>query len=183
MCISRKWSAAAVLAAAALMTGAAYADSTTPVPASIQADITKTQSDVQTLHDTIVADASKIQSDAQSLTGTTDRSTVIATLSADAKQLLSDRQSGNATITADWAHLKSDWQAAHAAKETNGQIAPLVKAMVTANLALRADLRQAVQAARQAVQDLRQSLRGQHRVTTPGDGGLAPAAANASTTG
>ena len=176
MSISRKWSAAAILGAAALCTGAAYADSTAPVPASIQADITKTQGDVQSLHDTIVGDANKIQSDVQALTGSTDRATIAATLTADAQQLSSDRKSGNATIKADWQQLSTDWKAAHAANETKGQIAPLVKAMVTANLALRADLQQAVQAARQAAQGLRQSLQPERGQGKLGAGGITPTA-------
>src|SRR5581483_3807799 len=103
---------------------------------------------------------------------------------ADVKQLASDRQSGNSAIEADWQQLKSDWQAAHAANETKGQIAPLVKAMVSSNLALRADLQQAVRTARQAAAGLRQTVRQQHeqdRATKLGggtNGGLGGGAAN-----
>jgi len=162
MSLIRKASTAAVgLLAAAALASSALAGSSAPVPASIQADITKTSTDVKTLHDTIVADANKIQADVQSLTGSIDRSQIKSTLSADLQQLASDRKSANDTIKADWQQLQSDWQAAHAADETKGQIAPLVKEMVSSNLALRADLQQAVKSAREAIQGLRASLKSQ----------------------
>lgn len=149
---------AVALTVGVLAPAAALADS--GVPANVLADIAKTSADVQTLHDTIVADASKIDSDVQSLTGSTDKASVRATLKADWQKLRADRKSENATIQADLQVLRTDWKAAHAAKQGIGRIKPLVKAMHSANQALRTDLRQAVQSARQATQALRQSLKG-----------------------
>ena len=162
---------AAVALAAVLAPAAALAD--TGVPANVQADISKTAADVQTLHDTIVADAAKIQSDIQALAGATDRTQIAATLKGDWQKLQSDRKAENATIKADWAQLHADAKAAREAKQGEGQIKPLVQAMVSANKALRADLQTAVKAARAATKALHQSVKGQGgagTATTPPNG-------------
>ena len=153
--------AASVSVVVAFIPASALAGTGGSVPANVQADIAKTQTDVQALHNTVVADANKIQSDIKSLQGTTDCKQAAATLKADWQKLISDRIAGNATIKADWKQLRSDWQAARSSKQGRGQIKPLVQAMVSANLQLRADLRQAVKAAHQAARALRQSLKGQ----------------------
>ncbi len=149
---------ATVVLAAALVPVAALADG--GVPANVQADIAKTAADVQTLHDTIVADATQIQADVAAVAGSTDKKSALATVKSDWQKLGSDRKSENETIKADWAQLKADVKAAHDAKQGDGQIKPLVQAMHTANQALRADLKQAAEAARAATKALRGTLKG-----------------------
>ena len=159
---------ATVVLAAALIPAASLADNS--VPANVQADIAKTAADVQTLHDTIVADAAQIQTDVAAVQGAADKKSALATVKADWQKLSSDRKSENDTIKADWAQLRADVKAAHDAKQGAGQIKPLVQAMHTANVALRDDLKQAAQAARQATQALKGTLKGQ------GKGATSPAA-------
>jgi len=89
----------------------------------------------------------------------------VALLKADWQKLRSDRQSARAVIQADRAQLISDVKAAHEAKQGGG-IKALRQAMHTANQALRADVKQAVQDARAATKSLRESLKAQGKSTT-----------------
>ncbi|MHB8643137.1 MAG: hypothetical protein ACYDA3_09670 [Gaiellaceae bacterium] len=149
---------AAVAALAAGLGGTAARAGADPV-AAVQADVQKLVTDATLLHSTIEADAQKISADVQALQGTTTKATVQATLKADWQKVQADRAQLWPPVQADWAQLKTDVAAAHAAKAGKGQLKPL---LVQANQALaqqRAAVKQALDAAHQAAQALRQSLK------------------------
>ncbi|MGZ4399006.1 MAG: hypothetical protein ACXVZ1_11405 [Gaiellaceae bacterium] len=167
--------AAVAIGVVGLLPAVSLADSGGGVPANVQADITKTQGDVQSLHDTIVSDAAKIQSDVQGLQGTTDCTQARQTLKADWQQLRSDRVVGAGVVKQDLGQLHSDVKAARQAGQSDG-IKALLQAMRTADKQLRADMRQAVQAAHVAAKGLRQTLRGHcaaNKKSAPSDDGVA----------
>ena len=147
--------AVAVCAAALLVPVAALADD--PV-STVQADIAKLKSDVQSKHDTVVADAQKLESDADALAGTSDKNAARQTIKADAQKLRSDWKSLLATCLADRAQLHKDVQAAKDAGVSKHQVRLLVR---QGNLEIRLvnlDLRSAVAKARLAVVKMRESF-------------------------
>jgi chromosome segregation ATPase len=149
------------LAAAVFVTvgaGAAMAGAADPVAAA-QATIQKLVSDATTLHSTVLADAQKISADVQSLQGSTDRAAARQTLKADAQKIKADRAQLWPTVQADWAQLKTDLQAVRDSKTGKGQLKPLLQ-QAKAQLAQERDaVKTALQAAHQAAQGLRNSLK------------------------
>ena len=147
--------AALALAVAAIVPVMALADD--PL-ATIKADITQLQSDVQTKHDAVLADAATLQSDATSLVGS-DKTTAKAKIKADVLKLQGDWQSLLSVCLSDRAKLQSDVAAARANGIGKGEIHPLIR---EANLQIRAsnyEMRAGVLNARAAVVALRQSFR------------------------
>ncbi len=138
--------------------GTAARAATDPV-AAVQADVQKLVTDATLLHSTIEADAQKISADVQSLQGSTDKATIRATLKADWQKVQADRAQLWPPVQADWAQLKTDIQAVHAAKAGKGQLEPLLKQANEALAAQRAAVKQALDAAHQAAQALRDSLK------------------------
>lgn len=155
-----------VLAVAAAAPVAALADD--PV-ATVQADIAKLKSDVQTKHDTVVADAQKLEADAASLVGTSDRKGARKTIKADALKLTGDWKSLLAVCLADRKQLREDVQAAARSGVSRRDLRRLVR---EANLEIRLtnmNMRAAVLEARIAVLELRESFHhaGQQAPTVP----------------
>jgi hypothetical protein len=150
------------LAAALIVTaasGAAVARAADPV-ATAQATLQKLVIDATTLHSTVLADAQKISADVQALQGSTDRATVRQTLQADWKKIQADRAQLWPTVQSDWAQLKTDLAAVRASKTGKGQLKPLLQ-QANAQLAQERDaVKTALQAAHQAAQALRDSLKG-----------------------
>lgn len=147
--------ALAVVAAALIVPVAAFADD--PV-STVQADIAKLKSDVQTKHDTVLADAQKLEADADALAGTSDKKAARQTIKADAQKLGSDWKSLLATCLADRAQLHKDVLAAKDAGVPKHQVRLLVR---QANLEIRLvnlDMRSAVAKARLAVVKMRESF-------------------------
>ena len=148
--------AAAVLALAA---GATIAQADSDPAAAVKADLQKLVADATTLHSTIQADAAKISAEVQALQGSTDPKTVRATLQADWKQVQTDRARLLPPVQADGARLKQDLAAVHAAKAGSADLRAAVKQAHDMLVQERADARQALQAAHDAAQALRQSLK------------------------
>jgi hypothetical protein len=147
--------AVALLAAGAATVARAGSD---PVSA-VQTDVQKLMTDATLLHSTVQADAEKISADVQSLQGSTNRVTIRTTLQADAQKVQADRAQLVPPVAADWAQLQTDVQAARAAKAGQGQLKPLLQQANQALAQQRAAVKQALDAAHQAAQALRQSLK------------------------
>ncbi len=146
---------ALVLTVAALAPVAALADD--PV-ATVQADIAKLVSDVQTKHDTVVADAATLQADANSLVGTSDKHAARLKIRLDVLKLTGDWKSLLAVCLGDRAKLRADVKAARLQGVPRHQLRPLIH---QANLQIRAtnyEMRAAVLQARVAVLKLRASF-------------------------
>jgi hypothetical protein len=146
---------ALALTAAALVPVAALADD--PV-ATVQADIAKLQSDVQTKHDTVVADAAALEADANGFVGTTDKKAARLKIRLDALKLTGDWKSLRAVCLGDRAKLRADIKAAHLQGVTEQRLRPLVH---QANVQIRLtnlEMRAAVLKARLAVLKMRASF-------------------------
>jgi hypothetical protein len=149
--------AAAVLGVVAFVPAALAAGD--PV-AAVQADLTKLQSDFSAAHDTLIADAQKLQSDA-ALIKPGNKDAAKSALKADWTKLQSDFQAKHVTMQADWQQLHADFLAARDAKA--GTRADRV-ALRTAEQQMRqtfqtgrAQVHEAVQAARAAIQAARKA--------------------------
>ena len=150
-----------LLAAAVLVSavGAVAARADTDPGAAVTADLQKVVADATALHAAVQADAAKIAADAQALQGSTDAKAARAALQADWQQVVTDRQKLVPPVLADLKQLAADLQAVHAAKAGSPD---LRAALRTANQTLaqeRRDAAQALAAAHQATQALRQSIR------------------------
>ncbi|HUK97393.1 MAG TPA: hypothetical protein VLV46_07015 [Gaiellaceae bacterium] len=146
---------AVVIAVVAIAPVAAMADD--PV-ATVQADIAKLVSDVQTKHDTVVADANALEADANSLVGTTDPKAARLKIRLDILKLTGDWKSLLGVCLGDRAKLRADVKAARLQGVPRSQLRPLVR---EANLQIRAtnlEMRAAVLKARAAVLQLRASF-------------------------
>ena len=124
---------ALALTAAALVPVAAMADD--PV-ATVQADISKLVSDVQTKHDTVVADAATLEADANSLVGTSDKKAARLKIRLDALKLTGDWKSLRAVCLGDRAKLRADVKAARLQGVRRHDLRPLIR---EANLQIRRD--------------------------------------------
>jgi len=145
-----------VLALAAIAPVSALADGSGST-ATVQADIAKLKTDVQTKHDTVVADAQKLEADAGSLVGT-DKKTARETIKADALKLTGDWKSLLSVCLRDRMQLRADVKAARESGVPHRELRLLVR---EANLEIRLtnmDMRAAVLKARIAVIKLRQSF-------------------------
>ena len=134
---------------------AALADDPT---ATVQADIAKLKSDVQTKHDTVVADAQKLEADATSLVGTSDKKAARDTIKADVTQLVTDWKSLLQVCLADRQQLRDDVKAAIDGGASKQDVRMLVREAQLEIRAANLDMREAVTKARLAVVKLRQSF-------------------------
>ncbi|MGD0272638.1 MAG: hypothetical protein ABSB96_02775 [Gaiellaceae bacterium] len=155
--MSRRIVLLVAVAAVAFSPTLAVAASSDPV-GTVNADIAKLQTDFTAAHDTLIADANKLQADAQLLTGS-DKTQAKATIKADFQQLRSDFQSSRTTMHADWAQLRSDYAAAHNGQLSRSDRVNLRLAVRQLKVILRqgrAEVHQAIMAARKAIRSARQ---------------------------
>lgn len=128
--------------------------------AAVQADLTKLQSDFSAAHGTLMADAQKLQGDAALVT-TGDKKAARTALKADWTKFQSDFHAKHVTMQADWQQLHADLQAARQAKAgTKADRVGLRTAeqqMLRTFRTGRAQVHQAVQAARTAIQAARRA--------------------------
>ncbi len=141
----------AVIALAAFSAPIALADD--PLGA-VKADLSKLQADFKSAHDTLMADAQKLKSDA-ALVKPGNKDQAKAALQADWQQFKSDFHAKHSLLQADWQQLHRDLAAARAAnggKKTEVQaLKQQLKQMRQSFVAGRAEVHQAVQAAKQAI--------------------------------
>jgi hypothetical protein len=147
--------AALAITVAALLPVTALADD--PV-ATVQADIAKLVSDVQTKHDTVVADATALEADADSLAGTSDPRAARLKIRVDVLKLTGDWKSLLSVCLGDRAKLRADVKSARLQGVPANQLRPLIH---QANLQIQVtnlEMRAAVLKARIAVLKLRASF-------------------------
>jgi hypothetical protein len=125
--------------------------------AAVKADLAKLVSDADARHDVVIADANKLAADAQAAKGGT-KAAARAAIKADLAKLRADRKAAAEVVKADRAQLKTDLAAAKDAKALKGLRSSLKEAR-TALKQQRAEVKAALQAAHQAVKELRASFK------------------------